>query len=520
MKLFRKVVSYILLIALVACGGGGGSPGAVIGNGTTSTGSTTTTASVTGDAQTTASGAISLEILNGTGAASTSISTVEIAQARATVLDAAGKPVAGAIVTFGLQGPVLLNISPAAATALTDTAGKAIVEIRAASVSSTGATSVAATVIVNSAILTVAKAISLSSAPTSAATPPQQLASALNFLNVDPANKSIVLAGSGGNGRSESATLRFRVVDVNNTPVKGVNISFSIGAAPVTLNIPTAVSDSDGVVVTTVSSGTVPTAVVITATVDTRSITSQSDQLLVTTGVATQAGFDLSATKYNLNSKITGDSTDINISIVDSNGNPVADGVPVVLTANYGAVGTSNQGGCSTLNGQCKVVYKVQDPRPADGVPAIVTASTRIGSGMVISNTIRFIMSIPDLLDVYDGTSQFSNKINLLPANGTCKKSFTVFLGTPKGFPAPAGTTIAATALTSDVTATIKSGSPVLDRAVFRNRFTVEVDLSSTSLKPACSSTGTSTKFAEISLKFTAGNTVVETDIINVSYNY
>ena len=520
MKYFKIFLATMALAGLAACGGGGGSPGGTLNTGSTTTGNATTTSvvSTTGSSQTTTLGAITVDILNGAGASSTSISALEIGQISANVKDASGKPVAGAIVKFSESVSTLLTIAPISATALTDLAGNAVVEFRAASLTSAGATQVNAAVIVSGSLINANKAISISSAPQVVGTSPQLLANALNFLDVVPSDKSIVLAGTGGNGRSESASLRFRVVDKNNSPVKGVAITFSVGAAPVTLNIPATVSDNDGVVVTTISSGSVATPVVVSASVDNRGIVSQSDQLVVTTGLATQRGFDLSATKFNLNFGLTGDLSVITVRVLDENGNKVADGLPVVFTADFGGIASSSRGGCLTLNGSCSVDYTVQNPRPADGQKATVTASTRLGNGTVISGTIQFLVPNLGLVNIFSAPSGgvAVTDIYLRP---DCKSTFTLFAGTPAGLPPAAGSTIAVKPLTSNTAVNIIDGGTVLDRLQRRAEFTLEADLTNASLAPSCFPNGLGTTEKTATFKITV-STGVDQKPINVIAHY
>ena len=367
--------------------------------------------------------------------------------------------------------------------------------------------------------MTAQKAITLSSAPSSGPTvSPQVLANAINFLSVVPADQSIVLAGSGGGGRSESATLRFRVVDKNNTPVKGVAVTFAaVPAAAVTLNIPTASSDSDGVVTTTVSSKTLATALVVKATVDTKTISTQSDTLLVTTGVATAAGFDLSASKYNLNSQISGDSSTITVRVVDANGNPVADGVPVVFTSTHGAVGSSSRGGCTTSGGSCVVNFLVQNPRPADGVNARVTASTQVGTSATVSGFLDFVFSQPSLLELFSAATGGTQLAAFNWVAGGCKFTLSAFVGTPNGSPAPANTTVAVSSLTSNFIATVKSGGTILDQASRRTSISFEFDATTAGLLPPCNAAGGSIGAAIIEVTITAG-TIVK--VIQLPVNY
>ena len=467
---------------------------------------------------------LSIAVINGSGVSTNSISAVEIAQAKVTLKDANGLAINGVVVTFSEIGAGLITISPASKTVLTDASGQASVEFRASNPStSIGATTITSSATVAGQSVSANKSIGISSAPTTGTvTDKQLLANAINFLDVNPADKSIVLKGSGGNGRSESATLRFRVVDQNNTPVQGTTVTFSANPpSDVTLNITNATSDADGVVITTVSSKSVATAVVIEASVDTRTISTQSDQLLVTTGVITQAGFDLSATKYNMNFGITGDSSVITVSIVDINGNRVADGVPVVFTATHGAVGTSSKGGCTTLNGACTVIYTVQDPRPVDGVRARVTASSQVSNGTPVSDFLDLTVSNLSLANLYSAATggAIVNTVNSTALPNPCKFTFDAFVGTAAGFPTPAGTTIEVKGTTPDFAASVITGSPVLDLAQQRTPVTIQFDASSTTLVPACvTGTSTTTATGNVEVKFTAGTRVTTLATFVVTY--
>jgi hypothetical protein len=502
MKAFAWIGMALVAVTVAACGGGGGNPGSNTTGTGTGTGGGTPITSDTGGTQTSATASMAIDVLSGAGAPATSISTVEIAQARVTLKNASGSPVPGAVITFSESGGSLLTIAPISKTALTDGSGQATVEIRAANQTAVGATVVGAAANVAGTAITAQKAIAVTSSPASTGTAvnPQDLANAINFLDVNPADKSIVLAGAGGNGRSESATLRFRVVDKNNTPVKGVSVNFAlVPAGDVTLNIPTALSDAEGVVLTTVSSKNVATAVVVQAVVSGKAISTQSDQLLVTTGLSTQAGFDLSASKFNLDADLSGDLSTINVRIVDVNGNPVADGVPVVFTTNFGAVGSSSRGGCTTSNGGCSVDYKVQDPRPADGQRIVVTASTQLGNGSSIGGSINLNATSVGNLDLYDRSTGalIGDEIVLT----TCNSAFGYNLGTPLGFAAPAGTTVSVKSSLTGVTANVTTGSPVLDKAQSRTRINFEFNAAGAGCDPVAAN-NTTTKTIDLTFEF------------------
>ena len=450
---FSKILTIgAFAFSLVSCGGGGGSAGST---GTAVPGSVTIGTSPTTQP---AAASMKLDVLSGAGVSTNSISAIEIAQATITVKDAGGAAAKGVIVTFSESVSSLLTIAPASKTALTNDAGQASVEIRATSSTSIGATQISASADLGGETVSALKAIVISGAPANGVVVnPQELAAAINFLDVNPADKSIVIQGSGGSGRSESATLRFRVVDKNNTPVKGVFVSFEANpSTDVTLNIVSATTDSEGAALTTVSSKTVATSLIVKATVSGKSISSQSDQLLVTTGVGIQAGFEIGAEKYNLDGGQSGDSTNVTARIVDANGNPVADGVPVVFTTSGGRIGTSAKGGCTTLNGKCSVVFEVQDPRNDD--LALITGSTKVGAAQTLSGSFQINMSNPRLSFVDNALAPIS-AINLT----TCTQTVAGRVANSRGRAAAAGTTVSVTPISTGITASVKLGSPIAD---------------------------------------------------------
>ncbi len=509
-----KTAFLVFTFLIVSCGGGGGSPG--INNTVSGTGVVPGT-SLTGETQTTTSGSMSLDVLGGSGASSSSLSVLEIAQVKVTLKDAKGVPVQGAVVAFAESVSNLLTIAPASRTALTDANGEASVEIRAVSGTSIGATIISAAAQVSGASLSAQKAIQISSAPpvaNGASVSPQLIASAINFLDVNPSDKSIVIQGAGGSGRSESATLRFRVVDKNNTPVKGVVVDFIANPSTnVTLNITTATTDAEGIVVTTVSSRSVATSLVIKAVVNGQNITSQSDQLLVTTGVGVQRGFEIGAEKYNLDGGLSGDSTKVTTRIVDLNGNPVADGVPVVFTTTGGRIGSSSKGGCTTINGKCTVDFEVQDPRNDD--IAIITGSTQVGSTLTLAGAFRINMSNPSLSFV-DATSLTKvTSINIV----NCKDTYTGIVQNARGRSAAAGSVVAVKPITTNFVTAVKSGSPIEDS--FSAGFTplpVTIELDATTIGK-CIETGFTTLSASATIEMTTPASKIKS-AQNVVVNY
>ena len=518
MKFFKYLSAGVLAVTLAACGGGG-NPG---GGGSSTSGNGTTGA---GETQTTAVGSVSLDLVNGAGLSTNSISAIEIRQVKVIVKDAAGAFVSGTIVSFSESGVGLLKFAPLAQTAMTTSQGLAVIEVRAADQTKTGATTVSVTASVNGQTITAVKTLEVTNAPVSggAVVNPQTLASSINFLSTDPADNSIVLAGAGGNGRTETGILKFRVVDKNNTPVKGVLVDFVVNpSSDVTLNILQSTTDADGVVITSVSSKTVATAVVIKATVNGKSITTQSDQLKVTTGLGVQIGFEILPLIYNLDGSLSGDSTDVTARLVDSNSNPVADGVPVVFVATGGKIGSSAAGGCNTVNGACTVKFEVQEPRPVDGIVK-VSGSAKVGSSTTLLREIKLNMSSATI-GIFEPAAGVpaTPLVPPLPLalNSCSKRSQTYMVSNSLGYSAPSGTTVS---IKSDASvglgATVDGGNTVLDVGSF-GPSTFDIILDPTAANnPACNDSGISTTTATVQVTAIAPKSKRETVVpLTVSY--
>lgn len=200
-----------------------------------------------------------------------------------------------------------------------------------------------------------------------------QTTGSIQFVSATPS--SISLKGTGG---VEAAQVRFKVLDTGGKPLSGKTVTFGLSTTVggITLTPPTtdtATSDADGLVVTTVNSGTVSTPVRVTASTPGATpgttLTTQSSALTITTGIPDQDSFSLSATKYNPEFRdIDGNTTVLTARLADHFNNPVPDGTVINFTTEGGSIVAS----CSTLtdgngNSNCSVTLTSQAPRPADG---------------------------------------------------------------------------------------------------------------------------------------------------------
>ncbi|QNA98549.1 Ig-like domain-containing protein [Massilia sp. Se16.2.3] len=195
---------------------------------------------------------------------------------------------------------------------------------------------------------------------------------AIQFSGSSLAGTSIVLKGSGGEGRSESAQLNFRVVDQQGNGLAGVDVDFSAttNTGGLTVTPLRATTDATGNVTATVSSGTIPTPVRVIASARRNgvNITGLSDALTVSTGLPIQKSLSMSVARYN----IEGDSydnerTSVTVMLADQYGNPVSDNTAVNFVTEGGAVGSSARGACTTVDGACSVDLRSQNFRPANG---------------------------------------------------------------------------------------------------------------------------------------------------------
>lgn len=446
-----RLLALALAAALTACGGGGGNPGTTGGTGGTGGGTTTPAEPV-----------VKLAIIDGSGNAVSTLAGGQSATLKATVTTAAGKPAVGAIVQFAAGTSGLVEFTPQTGSALTDAAGVAVISVKPASISASGALAITATSVVEGKTATTSSNIAVGAAPLTVGTlsfspapsgrlpafntlslnipvtsggQPVSSVSGLNLtslcvgdgtatlvpgavangvqlatytnngclrgrdlitvsignstqtigVDVDPANigaiqfsgtstagTSIVLKGSGGQGRSEAAQVTFRVVDQHNNGLPGVDVNFTATTytGGLTVTPARATTDAQGNVSTMVSSGTIPTPVRVVAEAQRNGvkISGLSDTLTISTGLPIQKSMSMSADPYN----IEGDSFDgltsnVTVLLADQYGNPVSDNTAVNLVTEGGAVGSSAQGGCTTTNGGCTVSLRSQEFRPQNG---------------------------------------------------------------------------------------------------------------------------------------------------------
>lgn len=194
----------------------------------------------------------------------------------------------------------------------------------------------------------------------------------IQFVSATP--QSITLKGTGGAGLSETSTVIFKVFNSVGgiVPNRDVTFSLTTSVGGLTLSPATAKTDANGQAQTVVQSGTVSTPVRVTATIVGTSITTQSDQLTITTGVPDQDSFSLSATKLNIEGwDIDGVTSTLTTRLSDHFSNPVPNGTIVNFRSEGGQMG----GSCSITSGACSALLTSANLRPTNGRVTVLAYS-------------------------------------------------------------------------------------------------------------------------------------------------
>ena len=188
-------------------------------------------------------------------------------------------------------------------------------------------------------------------------------ASAITFLSASPAN--IGLKGMGGAGIQETSKVVFKVLDTAGQPKPNQQVDFTLNTTVGGLSLSSYSGSTaiDGTVYTIVQAGTIATPVRVTVTIrgSNPAIATQSDQLVVSTGVPAQDGFSISIETLNPEAWNTDGVIDkVTARLSDHFHNPVPDGTAVYFTTSGGSI----QPSCVTSGGACTVNWTSQNPRP------------------------------------------------------------------------------------------------------------------------------------------------------------
>jgi hypothetical protein len=198
----------------------------------------------------------------------------------------------------------------------------------------------------------------------------------IGFVSANPT--IIALKGIGSTTLPERSTVTFKVLDQGGSPRPNATVNFTLNTSVggVTLLNATATSDVTGTVQTVVQSGTVATPVRVTAVVQgiSPAISTQSSQLIVSTGIPAQAGFSLAVQCTNVEAwNNDGVQVPVTARLSDRFNNPVPDGTAVSFHTEGGSIASS----CTTVttngNSSCTVNWTSQNPRPVADTTRVPT---------------------------------------------------------------------------------------------------------------------------------------------------
>ncbi|GGA83465.1 hypothetical protein GCM10011369_26810 [Neiella marina] len=182
----------------------------------------------------------------------------------------------------------------------------------------------------------------------------------IEFVSAEP--RFINLQGTGG---QTTSMVSFKVTDANGRAKQGQDVSFNLasGADKVELSQVTAISDNDGLVTTTVRSGSLPGSARVQAVVDGSDpiIATVSSELAIGVGLPDADSFSLSFDVHNPEAwNYDGEEVAVTIRAADHFNNPVSDGTSISFVAEGGAIEPS----CETQGGVCTVLWRSQNFRP------------------------------------------------------------------------------------------------------------------------------------------------------------
>ncbi|WP_025915684.1 Ig-like domain-containing protein [Herminiimonas sp. CN] len=399
-----RVCALFAALALTACGGGSDEPqartlcsaqnlSACGGGGGLSGGGTTTTQST-----------MTLSLLDQSGNPANLLTGAGSLSAKARVTNAAGQPVSGAVVQFTIGDATLATINPA--SGLTDKDGIALVTITLASPSAVGATTINASASFDDAANPGTKISVSGSANFKVGAAIQDTPASIVLVSISPADKSILLQGTIGTGRVQTAQVVFKVTGKNGQAIANQKVKFAFvpASADLTFASDNGVSGLNGEVTAIVNSGnTVTVAAVRVSVVDQSNnpvldqnglpISAVSDQITVTNTTLNPNGITISQDLFSIEGlNVAGKSAKITVWLSDLQGAAITDGTAVTFTTNGGAiVGDNNSAKCTTKNGSCSVSLSGQNPQPPLGI-ADVIASVQL-NGSIVTRHVFVAMS-------------------------------------------------------------------------------------------------------------------------------
>lgn len=385
-KLSSMATVALAALALAGCGGGGsgslgfGSGGTGGGGGTGGTTGTTTYSMGNGSGSSFQPGAIAIS--------SASLSAGGTTSLQVSIVDQTGTLYTGTALTITFNSTCIsqgmASVTPSGSSTAGTNPNTIVTSSGSASATYTakgcsGADVITASTTAGSANLTATGTVTVAASATGS----------IQFVSATPTT-----IGLKGTGQPSTSTVVFKVLDSTGAPKQGVAVSFALDSSVGGLSLtPTsATSAADGTVQTVVSSGTVHTAVKVTASISADGLSTQSSVLTVTTGIPASNSFSIAvgSAKYG-----TGGSTNppacpnveaygtdgvvvpVTVRLSDRYSNPVLDGTAVTFYTNGGQI----VGSCTTAGGACVANWTSSNPRPqtnSDSPPLIANGRATI----------------------------------------------------------------------------------------------------------------------------------------------
>jgi hypothetical protein len=179
----------------------------------------------------------------------------------------------------------------------------------------------------------------------------------------------------------------------------------------VKLSVTNSKTDNNGFVSTILQAGSVHTNVRVRATVERGggAISTESSQLVISTGIADQNSLSLSLSVHNPSAwNHDGETVAVSIIASDRYNNPVPDGTTVAFFTELGQI----QPSCQTINGSCSVTWTSSEPRDLGTLDIRYPRNSKTGISDGISTVTAMVIGEESFIDsnsngFFDNGDQF-----------------------------------------------------------------------------------------------------------------
>ncbi|MCH9691628.1 MAG: hypothetical protein K0U59_06135 [Gammaproteobacteria bacterium] len=184
----------------------------------------------------------------------------------------------------------------------------------------------------------------------------------IKFISATP--KLLAPKGTGGAGRQETSKVLFQVVDDQGDPLQGVTVHFElVNGHDMSLANDSQISNLEGFVTALVQSGYQKAQPIVVARIELPNGEmpgTPSSKLAIGSGLPIAGNISLSADKHAVGGgDVDNVKVELTVSMNDSYGNPVVDGITPTFVTEYGAI----DGSCALAGGSCTVTWRSQNRR-------------------------------------------------------------------------------------------------------------------------------------------------------------